>query len=229
MEHPAEHVEHVEHQEHASHSPFDRKVAMTMAIVAALLAVDTLLSHRSHNETLRLQSEAVGLQVEAGELQTKADIQHTQAADQWGFFQAKNIRQHEYEAYLNMAEFLARDPAKEEAYKKATAYWKAQVEKYKSKDLPEIMASAVALTKEAKKLEQESLVMAEESKSKVHESHLEHRRSTWYDVGELGLELSLILCSIAVLTKRAPFWYSGIAAGAIGISVAAVGFFTQHH
>src|SRR5436309_2594410 len=33
MEHPAEHVEHVQHQEHASHSPFDRKVAMTMAIV----------------------------------------------------------------------------------------------------------------------------------------------------------------------------------------------------
>src|SRR5262245_18502981 len=121
---------------------------MTMAIVAALLAVDTLLSHRSHNETLRLQTEAVGLEAKAGSLQTQANIRHTRAADQWGFFQAKNIRQHEYEAYLSMASFMSRDidSTKDEAYNKATDYWKKQVDKYKNKDLPEIKAEAERLT-----------------------------------------------------------------------------------
>jgi hypothetical protein len=34
--------------------PFDRHVAMSMAIVAALLACVTMLSHRAHTETLSL-------------------------------------------------------------------------------------------------------------------------------------------------------------------------------
>jgi len=42
----AEHVEHVEHQQHAAHSPFDRRVAMTMAIVAAMLAAVTAVTVR---------------------------------------------------------------------------------------------------------------------------------------------------------------------------------------
>jgi hypothetical protein len=229
MEHPAEHVEHVEHQQHAAHSPFDRKVAMTMAIVAALLAVDTLLSHRSHNETLRLQSEAVGLEAQAGGVQTEADIRHTKAANQWGFFQAKNIRLHEFDAFLEMASFMAHDPAKEEAFKKATTYWRNQVDKYKNKDLPEIRAEAERLTREAEEFEKESLAKKKESQELVKESHLIHQRSTWFDIGELGLEMSLILCSIAVLTKRAPFWYTGIVCAVIGVSVAAAGFFIQHH
>ena len=33
------------------------------------------------------------------------------------------------------------------------------------------------------------------------------------------IELALVLCSVAVLTKRAPFWYSGIAIGLIGAAV----------
>jgi Skp family chaperone for outer membrane proteins len=229
MEHPAEHVEHVEHQQHAAHSPFDRKVAMTMAIVAALLAVDTLLSHRSHNETLRLQAEGVGLQAEAGGLQTKADIYHTEAAREWGYYQAKNIRKHEYTAFLEMAKFMAKDPAKEAEFKNATDYWRSQADKYETKDLPELEGKARAFDKEAKKFEEESLAKTKESETKVHESHLQHKRSTWFDIGELGLELALILCSIAILTKHAPFWYTGIVAGAIGVSIAAVGFFIQHH
>ena len=54
-----------------------------------------MLSHRGHTETLRLQGEA-------NRLQTEADILHTRASDQWGFYQAKNIRAHEYRALGQM-------------------------------------------------------------------------------------------------------------------------------
>lgn len=201
MEHPAEHVEHVEHQQHAAHSPFDRKVAMTMAIVAALLAVDTLLSHRSHNETLRLQAEA-------GVVQSKA-------SDSWNFFQAKNIRRHEYEAFANLMSNVAPASGREDAAKKQIEDWRKKVETYEKKDLPKMKKEAEDLEEEVKKLK--------------NESHLVHQRSNWFDIGELGLEMSLILCSIAVLTKRAPFWYTGIVTGALGVCVAAVGFFIQLH
>jgi len=52
------HLEHAEHAQHAAHSPFDRRVTMTIAIIAAMLACVTLLSHRAHNETLALEIEA---------------------------------------------------------------------------------------------------------------------------------------------------------------------------
>src|SRR5256885_8525131 len=70
-----EHLEHAEHAQHPVQDPFYRQVAMTMAIVAAALACVTMLSHREHTETLRLQNEAT--------------IHHTQASDQWAYYQAK--------------------------------------------------------------------------------------------------------------------------------------------
>jgi hypothetical protein len=38
MEH---HLEHAEHAQHAAHDPFDRRVTMTIAIIAAMLACVT--------------------------------------------------------------------------------------------------------------------------------------------------------------------------------------------
>ena len=55
---PDHHIEEAEHAAHAAHHPFDRLVAMTIAIVAAFLACATMLSHRAHTRTLQLQMEA---------------------------------------------------------------------------------------------------------------------------------------------------------------------------
>jgi hypothetical protein len=37
----------------------------------------------------------------------------------------------------------------------------------------------------------------------------------------------LILCSVAVLTKRQEFWYGGLVAALIGVVVAATAFFVH--
>src|SRR5260370_12310655 len=90
-----EHLEHAQHAQHAdpaAHDPFFRRVAMTMAIVAAVLACITMLSHREHTETLRLQNEAT--------------IHHTQATDQWGYFQAQKNREHSYDVSAAILEPL---------------------------------------------------------------------------------------------------------------------------
>src|SRR5262245_52433706 len=94
---PEHHIEHAEHAQHAAHDPFDRRVTVSIAVVAAVLAAITMLGHRAHNETLRLLGEAL-------EFQTKAGINHSKAANKWALYQAQNIRGHMYLAMANMLE-----------------------------------------------------------------------------------------------------------------------------
>jgi hypothetical protein len=65
-----------EHAEHAKQHPSLAPVTVTMAILAVLVAVVTLLGHRAHTEEVVLQAKA---------------------SDQWAYYQAKNIRRHEDE------------------------------------------------------------------------------------------------------------------------------------
>jgi len=210
-------LEHAEHVQHAALNPFDRQVAMSMAIIAAGLAGVTLLSHRGHNDTLSLQTEA-NIQ------HTKANICHTQASDQWGFYQAKKIRSHEYEAYLKMTSFLPSASGSAETKAEAVKYWSDQVKKYEA-ELAAIKGQAEALEDEAKNLQHEAKV-------KEDESHFVHHSVNWIDFGHLGLELALVLCSVAILAKVRVFWYSGIGVAVVGAVLALYGVYAlllNHH
>jgi hypothetical protein len=70
-----------EAQGHGEESPFLIPVAVTLSILAVLVAIATLLGHRAATEELILQ---------------------TKASDQWAFFQAKNIRLHELQSVADM-------------------------------------------------------------------------------------------------------------------------------
>ena len=63
-----------EHHEHAAHNPSMRPVALTMAILAVLVAVVTLLGHRASTESVLAQARA---------------------SDNWAEYQAKRIRQND--------------------------------------------------------------------------------------------------------------------------------------
>ena len=60
-----------EHAEHASHNAVMRPVAFTMSLLAVLVAVTTVLGHRTH---------------------TEAVLNQNKATDQWNEYQAKKIR-----------------------------------------------------------------------------------------------------------------------------------------
>jgi FtsZ-binding cell division protein ZapB len=192
-----EHLEHAEHAQHAEHihDPFFRRVAMTMAIVAAVLACVTMLSHRAHTETLRLQNEAT--------------IHHTQASNQWAYFQAKKNREYFYDVSGVILEPIALKAENSNALLAKVEEWKSTVQRYK-KEAAEIQSQADALTKRGEALREES-------------EHAHHRADR-FDLGELGVELALVLCSLAVLTKRGQFWYAGIASGIVGAAVAVSAF-----
>jgi hypothetical protein len=203
------HLEHAEHAQHHAHDPFDRKVAMTMAIVAAVLACVTLLSHRAHTETLRLQGEAT-------RLRSEANIFHTQATDEWNFFQANNIRNHAYQAYLELLPILATAPGTESRRQKLEQDWSSKVEQYKDK-LPPMQDKAKELVKQAEEKQ-------DEAAEKIRESQHVHHRADRYDLGELGVEIALVLCAIALLTKNWRFWYAGMAICVVGALLALSGY-----
>jgi hypothetical protein len=207
MPHGPEHE--LEHSlEHADHNdPFDRQVSVTMAIVAAILATLTMFGHRSHNETLLLQGEA-------NRFQTESNIFHTKASDQWGFFQAKNIRLHQVEAYLGLADALG---AKADA--KVLGDWKAASAKYKE-ELPKMQAEGEALVRKAEEL-------AKAGEEKIAASEEAHHRAARLDLGELAVEIALVLCSVAVLSKRRLYWQIGLASTLIGLGLAVTAYFTH--
>ncbi|MCC6812048.1 MAG: DUF4337 domain-containing protein [Deltaproteobacteria bacterium] len=198
-----------DHSHGNTEDPFDRRVAMTMAIVAAFLACTTMFSHRAHNETLILQGEA-------NRLQTESNIFHTQASDQWAFFQAKNIRAYQTQGFLGITDAL-KDP-KHDAPAIAND-WRAQIKKYEG-ELPQLKAEAEALVVKAN-------AAAEASKQKLEDSHHAHHRAARFDYAELAIELALVLCSVAVLSKRNLFWYGGILAGVVGVGLTGVALLTH--
>jgi len=110
-----------EHSEHAK-EPFDKKVAVTMAIIAAMLAVDGVMAHLLTTEELLLQQKA---------------------SDQWSYYQAKSIRRYTSEVAADLFKGfhdLGTEPV--EKYKKAA-------EKYKQDD-EEISREAKGLEAESK-------------------------------------------------------------------------------
>jgi hypothetical protein len=41
------------------------------------------------------------------------------------------------------------------------------------------------------------------------------------------LEISIVLASLAILSKRALFWYAAMAGGVVGVAVAATAYFAS--
>ena len=110
-------------QEHAEHAkePFDKKVAVTMAIIAAMLAVDGVMAHLLTTEELLLQQKA---------------------SDQWSYYQAKNIRWHEMQANADLLGALA--PSDKEKTEALREKYVKQAEKYEA-DKDEISNEAKKL------------------------------------------------------------------------------------
>jgi len=167
-----------EHAEHSAHNPSLIPVTFTMAVLAVVLAATTLLGHRSHTEELLFQNKAT---------------------DQWSYYQAKNIRVHTYELFLDLLSVSAvKDPA--------------QAEKVKAK-----------YEKETARYQQELKEIDVEAHSLENEVADAQHRGNRFDLGEVCLEAAIIIASLTLLTKRREFWLMGILVGVAGLGIAVSG------
>jgi Domain of unknown function (DUF4337) len=153
--------------------PFDKKVAATMAILAAFLAVVSVLGHILTTEELLSQQKA---------------------SDQWSYYQAKSIRRYQSE--------VTRDLFAGMKLSDQSAQYQKNAEKYRKDDDD--------IQKEAQGLERES---------RQH-----GRRALGFHLGEVFLEFSIVLGSLAILTKKGYLWHASMLSGAVGVVVAVIVF-----
>ncbi len=143
-----------------------------MAILAVCVAIVSLMGHRSHTEELMMQNRAT---------------------DQWAYYQAKNIRRHNYEMSMDLLS-LVEFKDKEQAEKVR--------EKYQRKSSA-IRRNRAEIEEKAKDLEKESASA--------------QRRADRFDLGEVFLEIALVISSLALLSGKRVFWFLGIASGLTGL------------
>jgi len=110
-----------EHAEHGSHESALRPVAFTMSVLAVLVAVTTVLGHRTH---------------------TEAVLDQNRATDQWNFYQAHKIRAYDTDLAADLLSALTVQN-KDAAAKLEKAY--AAHEKKWTADLAEAQQKAETL------------------------------------------------------------------------------------
>jgi hypothetical protein len=138
----------------------------------------------------------------SGHIETTEELLAQQkASDQWAFYQAKSLRRYQSEVARDI---LAQMPGEKAA--RAVETYSANKEKY-IKDGEEIQ-------KKAKEFEAESA--------------LSGRRALRLHFGEVFLELAIVFCSLAILSKRSIFFYVAIAGAAGGVLIAAGSLLVTH-
>lgn len=168
--------EHEEIDEHVHHAkePFDKIVAGSMAIIAALLAFVSVLGQHFTTETI---------------------LQQQKSSDQWAFYQAKNIRRYSAQMGQDVLTQMKASPD-------AIAKYVKDGEKY-DKQMEDIQ-------KEARSMEKER----DEAEAKSKRFH----------IGEVFLEIAIVLSSLAILTKMKPMFVGGAVLAVVGIAYAATAY-----
>src|ERR1035437_4145390 len=128
---------------------------------------------------------------------TEEIILQNKVTDQWAYYQAKNIRRHNDELFADLTTVIASKDA--EAAAKLHEKYRAEADRYKD-DQKELDAKARELEKDA---------------------DLTRRKADRFDLGEVFLEIALVITSITLLSGRRVFWHLGLLMGTAGIVVAA--------
>jgi hypothetical protein len=167
-----------ENAEQARHDRGLVPVTLTMAILAVVIAMVSLLGHRTHTEEVVLQDKIT---------------------DQWAFFQAKDIRRHADQVFVDLASSMTSKDNDKTA--KLLEKYKEEGDRYN--------ADKAGAGEEAHRLEAESMV--------------EHKRADRYDFSEALLEIGLVVTSITLLSRQRAFWYGGLVLGVLGLVVLVTG------
>ena len=167
---------------------FGRRVALVTAVYAVLLAIAALGGNHAMKEMLLAQQKS---------------------SDQWAFYQAKVIREHQYRGQkLRLeADLVERgDTLKPAARQK----------------LDDLLRK---FDEEEKRYNVEKKDIEKEAKTLEHERDLYQTRDPYFLLAEALLQIAIVMASVSILSRSGPiFVFSLVLAGA-GAILAANGFF----
>jgi hypothetical protein len=151
-------------------------ISLAISILAVLVAMVTVLGHRSHTEAVLIQSKA---------------------GDQWNLYEAKRIRQENLMVTVDVLRLHS--TVDEKATAARIAEYNAHIAKW-TEDLKEEQKTADDFEAEVKVAEQ---------------------RAVRFDLGEALLQISVVLSSITLFTRRRSFFMGGLTLGVVGMLIAA--------
>jgi len=214
-----------------AHHKGEKVIGLTTAITAVLLAIVTLLGHRAHTEEIKLQ---------------------TKVNDGWEFFQAKHARAYQFALHAEDAiragatDIALRDlavaveeecgaPAEKSCanplLKKSPVlqkFVKENASAAASEGAGATHSGAAPDEKHAKEARKDGAVdLQEKTRDLEKETDTITIRANHYDAAELFLEISIVLCAIALLAEAKIYWRLSFVTSAIGIVVVLFGWFAH--
>jgi len=117
---------------------------------------------------------------------TEEILLQNKVTDQWSYYQAKNIRRHTDELFADLTTVITTKD--EEGMAKLGEKYRAEADRYKDEQKE--------LDAKARELEQET--------------ELARHKADRFDLGEVFLEIALVITSITLLSGRRIFWHLGL-------------------
>ena len=145
-----------------------------------------------------------------GGFSTRSLLNQTQASDQWAFFQSKSIKSYIYDMRRENLEIQVESLEKQKGNEALVKKYKEMIDDYSQK---------------VKKYDEEKETI---SKAAVELEGLRNeckKNSDKFGIGVIFLQISILLSSIATLSKKKFVWICGLILGAIGIFFFIDGFF----
>jgi hypothetical protein len=175
-----------EHLEHHRSKAFSRRVALTTAFYAVALAVAALGSKVAMKEMLLAQQ---------------------QSSDQWAFYQAKVIREHQYRGQKLMLETQLAEPSSLKGAERA---------KYE--------ALAKRFAEEEKRYNVEKKDIEKDAKKLEHERDRHRGRDPNFEYAEIFLQIAIVTASVAILAESRAMFIFSVVAAVLGVGLTANGF-----
>ena len=177
---------------------FGRRAALTTAIYAVVLSIASLGGNNTVKEMLLAQQ---------------------QSSDQWAFYQAKVIREHQYRAQKMLLETQLAEPSS-----------------LKGAERAKVEALATKFAEEEKRYNAEKKDIEKDARKLELARDVRRERHPYFEFGEVLLQVAIVSASVSILsTSRPMFWFSLVLA-VLGAALALNGFtplvtlpFLQHH
>ena len=172
-------------REHAA-DEFGRRVALVTAVFAVLLAIAALGGNHAMKEMLLAQQKS---------------------SDQWAFYQAKVIREHQYRAQKMLLETQMAEPSS-----------------LKGAERAKVEALATKFAEEEKRYNAEKKDIEKDAKKLELARDVRRERHPYFEFGEVLLQIAIVSASVSILsTSRPMFWFSLVLA-ALGAALTLNGF-----
>lgn len=150
---------------------FGRRAALTTAIYAVVLSIASLGGNNTVKEMLLAQQ---------------------QSSDQWAFYQAKVIREHQYRGQKMILETQLSEPST-----------------VKGAEREKLAALAAKFADEEKRYAAEKKDIEKDAKKLEHARDLFRERHPYFEFGEVLLQIAIVSASVSILsTSRPMFWFS---------------------